>query len=404
MRRRGFVAVALALVAAASAARADGYDEALAAARREASAGRWESAARLLEGPARSWPQDYPMQLERAWCLFQAGDHGRAAAAYEQARALAPDAVEPVLGLAWTAHRQADAARARRLFGEVLRRDPANASAREGLALLGDASRGSLSLSGAYTGHGQSSKPWLASAGVALDGLLADRLTLGGLYRVVGTQSTFSGSASRGRGASSSAAPQHELHGALGWAGAGWNASIHGGWISESATQSGAVRTIWAEQGTLAGASAGLRPGTWLELDASGLRTFYPSGDVTQLQATAGVVLGRGLVLRGGARGQRSAAGNGLAGLLGLEWRGSWSAWLAAEVGAQRRPVDLLARAIYAVPEELLWAGRSGVTFPLGGAWSGHAALDLESWRGAASTGSTDSLAWRGSAGLRLAF
>jgi len=403
---RRILSLALApLLALAGPARGDAYGDAMAAARREASTGRWSEAARLLEEPARTWPQDYPVQLERAWCLFQAGAWVDAAAAYRRAQALEPEAVDPVLGLAWTAQRLDQPAEARQLFAEVLRREPGSASGREGAALVGRAHRAWLSLGGAYTGYqGETSKSWLAGGAVAADARLADRLTLGALYRFVGSQAAFGGGGSRGRGGGTSADPQQEVHGSLGWSQSSFDLALHGGWVGESSTTTAARTTTWVERGLLAGASAGLRPGAGLELETSALRTFYASGDVTQLQATAGLGLGRGLMIRGGARAQLAAPGNRLAGLASLELRGPWSAWLAAELGNQRRPVDLLARAIYAVPEELRWAARAGLGFPVAGPLSGRAALDLESWRASTATGSADSTAWRGSAGLLLAF
>ncbi|MBI5068245.1 MAG: hypothetical protein HZB56_08385 [Deltaproteobacteria bacterium] len=392
--------LALSLLAAAPAG-ADGYDEALAEARREAAAGRFASAARLLEAPARRWPQDYPVQLERAWFLFQAGAYGEAAAGYRQARALAPEAVEPVLGLGWTALREEDAASARGLLEEALRRSPESGPAREGLALLGPENRLTLALGGGYTGYEAASRPWLATGTVSLDGLLLDRLAVGALYRLLGTQSSLVG----GRGRSAASAPlQHELHGSLGWSSARWSAMLHGGWIGGAAAGTGATGATLAGAGTLAGASGWGRPLPWLELDGALLRTFRGGGEVTQWQAAAGVRLSTRLLLRAGARGQDAPEGAGLAGLVSLELRGRTWGWLAGEMGTQRQPVDLAARVIHATPAPLRWAARTGVGFPLGGSLSGVAALDLEAW-GASAAGATDAgLAWRGSAGLRLTF
>lgn len=379
------------LLLALAVAAGDGHDEALAAARREGAAGRWQSAARLLEAPATIWPQDYPVQLERAWCLFQAGDLDGAAEAYERARSLAPEAVEPELGLGWTALRAEDAARARRHLSEVLRRSPGSASAEEGLALLGPENRLALALVGAYASSRAEARPALGSGALALDGLLLDRLALGGLYRLLGAQSASAGSRGRGAGVSL----QHELHGSVGWSSGRWGVAAHGGWIGASAL---------ADAGALAGGSAWLRATSWLELDGALLRTFSSGGDATQWQAGAGLRLSPRLVLRAGARGQATAGGDGLAALASLELRGRLGGWLAAELGTQRRPVDLAARAIYATPAPLRWATRAGLTFPLGGSLAGLAAVDLESWGPTAPGAGDDGLGWRGSAGVRLAF
>lgn len=369
-----WVALLVAL-AAPAAAQADPYDDAMAAAAREGEAGRHEAAAALLSGPAATWPQDLPLQLTRAWHLLRAGRYQEAARGYQAVLAL----------------------------------DPGSEAARRGLedarSLRGARNQVWLGLYGAGSSAGEHpSRGDLAVAALSLDALVAGHWTAGGLYRALIPPSAVSSSRGRGTGASTASAPvQHEGHLVLGYAAAGWGASLHGAAISRSALTVGGVEQVYGYEGAGAGLSGWLDAG--LEWRAAAAVTWYEDLPVAQLEASATLPLGDHLALRAGYRGQRLDGEVVGAALAGLEWRGPWSLALAGELGTQRRPWDLAGRTLYDLPDDLEWAARLQAGFPLGGQVRGWLAADLEGWRtpvtGAAPIDSTTT---RLAAGLIFSF
>lgn len=362
-------------LAAPQAARADAYDEAMAAAAREGEAGRHEAAAALLAGPAATWPQDLPLQLTRAWHLLRAGRYQAAAEAYQVALAL----------------------------------DPGSEAARRGLSdarsLRGARDQVWLGLSGAGSSAGaHPSRGDLAVAALSLDAVVAGHWTAGGLYRALIPPSAASTGRGRGSGSSAASAPvQHEEHLALGYAAAGWGATLHAAAISRSAATVGGVEQVYGYQGAGAGLSGWLDAG--LEWRAAAAITWYEDLPVAQLEASGTLPLGDHLALRGGYRGQRLDGQVVGAALAGLEWRGPWSLALAGELGTQRRPWDLSGRTLYDLPDDLEWAARLQAGLPLGGQVRGWLAADLEGWRTpVAGAAPVDSVTTRLAAGLVFSF
>jgi hypothetical protein len=404
-RRGAWAAVgtaAIVAVAAAPAARAGEYDDALAAARAAAAQGRPGRAARLLEEPARRWPQDYPLRLARGGYLLSAGDASVAEDEYRAALDLAPEAVEPRLGLAWAARGRGDVAASRSRFEEVLTRSPASTAARDGLAALGPEHRGWVGLVGSGTAwSGRPGRTWVAGAGLDAGAVLADRWTLGLTYRALipPTAVTGSGGGGRGRGARASptedAEVQHELHGAAGWD----RGDSAVGLVAGGLTDPGAA------SGVLAGA-AGALTGTWrgpVELSASAAGSTWDDGaTVLQGEARAALHVAGPLWASAGGRGQLSGGAGFGAGLLRLELRGRWSLAAAGELGLQRRPYDLDARALYGLTDDLRWAVRVRTELPVGARFRIVAGADREAYRTLSVGKTLESTATRGWAGVVL--
>ncbi len=372
-------AVALLLLLLAPAAvRADAYEDALAGARQQAAGGHYLEAARSLEGPAATWPQDLPLQLARAYYLLRAGEYAAAEAQYRR----------------------------------VLDLEPGSDEARRGLedAQLG---RGApdqvwIGIYGAGTSYsGPSAGSDLYAGVLTVDAQLADRWTVGGLYRMLGTPSSLTSGGGRGRmqggGTTAGATLQHELHLSLGLASPGWQVALRGAAISRAATTTAGVEQISGYGGVVAGLSAMVRYG--LEWRAVAATSWYEDLTVYQLEGTAALPLGEHLALRAGVRTQLADGATTTAALAGVEWRGPWSLALSGEYGPQLRPADLEARVLYDVPDELRWAVRLQASLPLGHharAWLG---ADLEDWRPQPpSDPPADTTATRLSAGLSFSF
>ncbi|MBK9517710.1 MAG: hypothetical protein IPO09_10220 [Anaeromyxobacter sp.] len=372
-------AAVLALLAAASLAapgraRADAYDDAMAAAAAAGAEGRHEAAAALLAGPAATWPQDFPLQLARAYHLLRAGRYPAAAEAYRAALRLAPSSEEARRGL--------DDAR----------------------ALRGARSQAWLGVYGAgSSADGHPSRGSLAVAALSLDAVVADHLAVGGLYRALVPPSASSG---RGRGASAGtvgAPVQHEGHLSLGYAAPAWGVTLHGAAISGSTAQVDGATELYGYQG--AGAGLSLWAVAGLEWRAAGAVTWYEDLPVAQLEGSAALPLWRHLALRGGWRGQWLDGAQVGAALLGLEWRGPLSLALSGELGTQRRPWDLAGRALFDLPDDLEWAARLQLGFPMGGLVRGWLGADLEGWRTpVAGAAPVDSTTVRLAAGLVFSF
>jgi hypothetical protein len=106
------------------------------------------------------------------------------------------------------------------------------------------------------------------------------------------------------------------------------------------------------------------------------------------------------LELQAGWRGQRLDGSVTGAALAGIAWRGPWSLALRGEYGEQRRPWDLLARALYGLPERLLAAARLEAGVPFTPRVRGWLGADLERWRSVTAGAEADATAYRVGAGL----
>lgn len=344
----------------------DPYEAALSAARVEADAGRPGAAAGVLEDAVATWPQDFQLQLARAYYLLRAGRYGEAAAGYRAALALSPGSAE--------AHRGLDDARAGR-----------GAPSQAWLGLYG----------GGTTWTGNPDRTSLAAGTLALDAQLADRWTIGVLYR--GLLAPAAATGGRGRQASLGAV-SHEGQLALGHAAPGWSLTLHGAAVSRSTVVSGGAERVLGYQGAGAGLAGTLQLGLDWRLAAAVVA--WEDQAVTQVEAGASLRLGRHFSLQAGWRAQRLAGETTGAALAGVAWRGAWSLSLRGEHGVQRRPWDLDGRALYGVPEALRSALRLQASLPLAPrvhAWLG---ADLERWRPA--TAAADATATRLAAGLIL--
>jgi tetratricopeptide (TPR) repeat protein len=354
---------------------ADPYEAALAAARAEAGAGRFAEAAGALDGAVSEWPQDFPLALARAYYLLRAGRYPAAAAGYRAALALAPGSEEARRGLA-----DAEAGR-------------------------GAPSQGWLGLYGGATAwSGETSRKTLGAAALSLDAVLADRWTLGLLYR--GLLAPGASGAGRGMGGGATTAPSlsHEGQAAVGVTAPDWSLTLHGAATSRSATTAAGATTVYGYQG--AGAALAGRYRLGLDWRASAAVVGWEDGTSAQVEVTAALPLWRHLSLTGGWRGQRVAGVDGGAALAGLAWTGGGLALsLRGEYGTQRRPWDLEGRALYGVPEELRVAARLQATVPLGAGLAGFLGADLERWRTPVSGGAPlDATPTRLAAGLVLSF
>lgn len=363
----------LLLAAPWPAAADDAYEQALAGARLHAENGRFAEAAQALSGPSAEWPQDFPLQLARAYYLLRAGAYQAAEAQYGAALLLEPDSPEARQGLD-------DARQGRGAPNQVW------------LGLYG----------GGTTYSGATSRSPLWAGVLTLDAQLADRWTLGALYRALGSTSNLTGGM-RGQGGGASLSVQHEGHLVLGMSSTDWRLRLHGAAISRSAQTRAGVEQVQGYGGMAAGLSAMARFG--LEWRASAVTTWYEDLTVSQLEGSATLPLGARLAFRAGVRTQHSGGTATSAALAGVEWRGPLSLTLSGEYGPQRRPVDLDGRVLYNVSEELRWAARLQASFPLSRQVQALVGADLERWRTPSVSGlPADSTVSRFSAGLVFSF
>lgn len=136
MPRRAPLTLSALLAAGAVHAQSGELDAALAQATVLASQQRPGDAAAVLAPFATRYPDDHALALRLGWLLAAAGEHRAARGHYARALALsAGESRDARLGLAWSALRSDDPAAAAMEFESLLALDPANASAREGLAL-----------------------------------------------------------------------------------------------------------------------------------------------------------------------------------------------------------------------------------------------------------------------------
>jgi hypothetical protein len=366
--------LALLLLAAPAAARADAYEEALAGARHQAEGGHFAEAARALAEPAAAWPQDFPLQLARAYYLLRAGAYPEAEAQYRLALGLEPDSSVARQGLA---------------------------EARLG---RGAPDQWWATLSGSGTAYGgQSKRANMYALALRLEGLVADRWSLGALYRGLGTTASVTGG---GRGKGSGAAPsiQSEAHAWAGYGAPTWQLTLHGAGITRAAATKAGVEQVYGYGGAAAGLSAMARWG--LEWRGSAVTTWYEDLTTTQLEGTGTLaLLDERLALRAGGRTQLAEGGYTSSALAALEWRGPWSLALAGELGPQRRPVDLEARVLYDLPDELEWAVRLQTGLMLGHHVRAWLAADVEGWRTPpAAAAPSDYTATRLTAGLTCSY
>jgi hypothetical protein len=348
---------------------ADPYDAALTEARVHADAGRFAAAARRLEGPATTWPQDFALQLQRAFYLLRAGRFEEAALAYRRALALSPESTEAQRGL------------------------------EDALAGRGTPNRLWLGLAAGWTSwSGNPNRSSLGTGALSLDALLRDHWTLGGLYRGFAAPITTPGG---GPGISDLS---HEGQLSFGYAATGWSLALQGVAASSSTSTTGGVTTTHAYGGLGAGLAARYRLG--LEWRASAALIEWEDQASAQLELGAALPIGRHLSLEAGWRGQRIDGTVSGAALAGIAWKSSWELSLRGEYGRQRRPWDLGERTLYGLPGTLQGALRLQGSVPFTPAVRGWLAADLERWQaataGAATT--TDSTATRLSAGLLFSF
>jgi hypothetical protein len=327
----------------------------------------------VLAGPAAEWPQDFPLQLARAYYLLRAGAYAEAEAQYRVALALEPGSPEARQGLA---------------------------DARLG---LGAPDQLWLTLSGSGTAYGgPTTRSSLYTGALRLDAQLEDRWVLGALYRGLGTAASFTGGGGKGSGASASI--QSEGHLWFGHVAPNWQLVVSGAGITRSVATRAGVEQVYAYGGLAAGLSAMARYG--LDWRAAAITTWYEDLATSQLEGSGTLLLHGGLLaLRAGARAQLAEGGSSGAALAAVEWRGPWSLTLSGEYGPQRRPVDLEARVLYGLPDQLRWAARIQTSVMLGHRARAWLAADLEGWRPPPSaTPLADYTATRLSAGLTFTY
>jgi hypothetical protein len=117
----GALSAALGLLASASSARADAYDDALARARDLEKRGDYSAAAAVLTPAVIVYEQDWEVAAELGWVAFQSGNYASAEWAYRVAMERAPAAEDARLGLGFTLARQARCREANSVFYDLLR-------------------------------------------------------------------------------------------------------------------------------------------------------------------------------------------------------------------------------------------------------------------------------------------
>lgn len=368
------------LLAGPRLALADPYEDALAGARLAAETGRFSAAAQALAEPAATWPQDFPLQLTRAYYLLRAGAYQDAEAQYRVSLALEPGSPEARRGLA-------DARLGR------------GAPDRLWVGLAGSGT----------TFSGQASRSSFFTGALTVDALVADRWLAGGLYRALGSTSSLTGGGpGRSGSTGGTSSIQHEGHLWLGLAEASWQLRLHAAAIGGSAVTRAGVEQVYGYRGVAAGVSALLLAG--LEWRASAVTSWYEDLTVSQLEGTATLPVGDQLALRVGGRTQLGGGEPTAAALAAVEWRGPLDLALRGEYGLQRRPADLEAHVLYDLPEELRWAARLQVGYLLGHRTRAWLGADLEGWRGTTAPGAPagqpqpELTATRFSGGLTISF
>jgi hypothetical protein len=332
----------------------------------EAEGGRYAAAARRLEPTVSTWPQDFPLQLQRAWYLLRAGRFDDAAAAYRAALALSPGSDEALRGLD------------------------------DALAGRGKPDQLWLGLYAGGTGwSGDPDRSTVGSGALSLDAVLQDRWTIGALYRGYASPVTTPGAPP---GISDLA---HEGQLSLGYASSDWSLTLHGAGTSGAASTTRGVTKTYAYQGLGAALAATWRLG--LEWRASAALVEWEDRSSAQFEAGAALPLGRHLSLEAGWRGQRLDGTVSGAVRAGIAWKGPWTLSLRGEFGRQRRPWDLGERTLYGLPEELRGALRLQASVPFTTSVRGWLGADLERWQAPGAV-ATDSTAARLTAGLIFSF
>lgn len=367
---------ALATPAVASGPESPGtFESRLARADFLASEGRWAEAVVVTAALAAGFPEDPTAQLRHAWVLFQMGRHAEARDFYARTRDLSHGRLDAALGLGWCAQRLGDRAEARKRFREVLRADPDNASAREGLALVGrgwSVTPGAWAVGEAFAGH--PARRFAAGAVAAVDATLADHVVLAGSYRFL---------AIVGRGGQGASQPRldlrhHEAWVVAGWDEPRWGARVHGAWAHYGPSRTFPGASVWSpDMGVLAASG---RVTAWADFEVSVAHSFYDDFGVTQGAAGAWFSATDWLAARVGAEVQVADGSAYPSGTAGLRFHGArWRVDLGGRYGPRRRPVDLDERSVYNFKEErLAFGAHVGAVFAIAGPVTGHVSYDLE--------------------------
>lgn len=337
--------------------------------------GRWAEAVVVTAALAADFPEDPVALLRHAWALFQTGRYAEARDFYARTRDLSPGHLDAALGLGWCAQRLGDRGEARDRFREVLRADPDNASAREGLALVGrgwGVTPGAWAVGEAYAGH--PARRFAAGAVAAVDATFADDGVLGASYRFLNIV---------GRGGRGASQPRvdlqhHEAWVVAGWDGPRWGVRVHGAWAHYSQSRTFPGVPVWSpDMGVLAASG---RVTAWAVFEASVAHSFYDDFGVTQGTVRAWFPATDWLAVHAGAEVQVADGSVYPSGTAGLRFHGArWRVDLGGRYGPRRRPVDLDERSVYNFEEErLAFGAHAGATFPIAGPVSGHVSYDLE--------------------------
>ncbi|MGM0556773.1 MAG: tetratricopeptide repeat protein [Myxococcota bacterium] len=248
------------------------YEDAFSRASELEEQGAYDEAAQQLRSLTQTYPQDYAVQLQLGWLFFQAEDYAAARTHYEKAYELSGGALDPTLGLGWTALRQSQLDEAREYFQQALEVDEDNASASEGLEAVGAREEQQALHISAFAGgtlrsyrtEAMRSVSWGPAFGV---GVSRAGLAVGVTYRMFaydivaartsGEGDSGSGQQSRNGQQDTQRFFQHEFYGAASFSRPAWGLSAH-----------------------YAHVETGLDAG--LDVDAVGLIGRYsPLGDVT---------------------------------------------------------------------------------------------------------------------------
>lgn len=339
---------------------------------------------------------DDPEALGRvALALYWQGDLGGSRRLYARWGELAPRDAGPEAGLGWCALREGDRRTARRHFESALSRDPALATARDGLRALGP----SWQLSPVFSGLGEvfvnePRRSALWGAALAIDGSVGDLLVVAGRYRhfanatsggggptpvIAASTAAASGDGAgagsgsgSGNGAGSGSGTgdtiadgaetgqrargetvgfaQDEAFLSVGLAGARLGLSVLGGVVRYTASSPLAASS--AESGELLGVA--LRVTRLVDVTLTFTESFYGSGNVGQGLLGVRAPLGERLAVTVGAETQAEVGGGAVSVFAAVDL-GTPSAWLSlgGHLGREVRPFDPATLAIYNVPYDL---------------------------------------------------
>lgn len=375
----------------------DGYADSMLRAAGEAAQDRWIRAADILDAMAGRFPEDYQLQLNRAWYHFQGGDYQSARDAYDLALDISQGSLDARLGLGWCAQRLGDLPEARTQFEAVLTSDPDNLKAAEGLSRVGSGytvQPGAFLFFEKYHGH-----PWRdfqVGTTASLDLIIRDHLLLSAGYRYL----FLHGMEDTTNGIDEFDVHQHEAFASLGWTSSSWGLAGHGAFAHYD--DSGNLAEGIGSDSGMVGLSA--RYTWWADFLLSATYSFYDDIDVVQGKVGTALPVVDWLTLSGYFEFQYGDDQFWPSGAIEVLFHAGFGfLGLGGTVGTRLRPVDLADRTMYNTTDRPSGTARVRAGFGLGKGVTLHVSYEFERLLAASKTGDVETgYGHRVAAGLSL--